>query len=76
MALCVEVLSWDFKGFDPLHEPLVNQFIAPPIAWRPLLIQVPHTTFPCFAPPIAWRPSPHTRAAHQLERESILLFAP
>lgn len=39
-ALCVEILSWDFGAFDPLHEPLAahSPFVSPPISWRdPLL---------------------------------------
>jgi hypothetical protein len=35
----VELLSWDFGGLDPLHEPTTTQFITPPISWRPLLIR-------------------------------------
>lgn len=37
--LMVELLSWDFGGLDPLHEPTTTQFITPPISWRPLLIR-------------------------------------
>lgn len=40
-SVCVEVLSWDFGAFDPLHEPLASHsaFISPPIAWRACLLK-------------------------------------
>jgi hypothetical protein len=42
VSLCVEILSWDFGGFDPLHEPVSSggSFISPPITWRPFLFRV------------------------------------
>eukprot|EP00624_Nannochloropsis_granulata_P004665 evm.model.NODE_3347_length_1018_cov_34.153240.1 len=42
VQLCVEILSWDFGGFDPLHEPssTAPSFISPPITWRPFLLKL------------------------------------